>query len=157
MGYWLMKSEPDVFGIDDLAARPRQVEPWDGVRNYQARNMLRDAMKVGDLAFFYHSNCDPPAIVGIVQIVREGYPDETQFDPEAKYYDPRSARAQPRWYCVDVKFKRRLKRAVTLPELKAHADGPLAGLPLLARGSRLSVMPVTPAQWEFVLSLEQRG
>jgi predicted RNA-binding protein with PUA-like domain len=157
MGYWLMKSEPDVFGIDHLAARPDQTEPWDGVRNYQARNMLRDQMKAGDLAFFYHSNCDPPAIVGIVQVVREGYPDATQFDPEAKYYDPKSAPENPRWYRVDVKLKRRLRRAVALPELKAYADGPLAGMPLLARGNRLSVMPVTPAQWEFILSLERQG
>jgi predicted RNA-binding protein with PUA-like domain len=157
MGYWLMKSEPDVFGIDHLAARPHQTEPWDGVRNYQARNMLRDQMKAGDLAFFYHSNCDPPAIVGIVQVVREGYPDATQFDPETRYYDPKSAPDNPRWYRVDVKLKRRLRRAVTLPELKGYVDGPLAGMPLLARGNRLSVMPVTPAQWEFILSLERRS
>jgi len=156
MGYWLMKSEPDVFGIDHLKGRPKQTEPWDGVRNYQARNMLRDQMRVGDLAFFYHSNCAEPGIVGIAQIVREGYPDPTQFDPEAKYHDPKSEPASPRWYCVDVRYKRHMRRPLPLAELKAYADGPLADLPLLRKGNRLSVMPVTPAQWEFILALEKQ-
>jgi predicted RNA-binding protein with PUA-like domain len=154
MGYWLMKSEPDVFGIDHLEKRPRRTEPWDGVRNYQARNMLRDEMRTGDLAFFYHSSCAEPGIVGIMEIVREGYPDATQFDPDAKYYDPASDPAQPRWYRVDVRYVRHLARPVALAELKIYADGPLAGLPLLRRGNRLSVMPVTPGQWAFILGLE---
>ena len=154
MGYWLMKSEPDVFGIDHLKKRPKRTEPWDGVRNYQARNMLRDQMREGDLAFFYHSNCEKPGIVGIMEVVREGYPDASQFDPDAKYYDPASDPAKPRWYRVDVRYVRHLARPVTLAELKAYADGPLSGLPLLRRGNRLSVMPVTPAQWAFILALE---
>jgi predicted RNA-binding protein with PUA-like domain len=154
MGYWLMKSEPDVFGIEHLKKRPKRTEPWDGVRNYQARNMLRDQMREGDLAFFYHSNCAEPGIVGIMKIVREGYPDATQFDRDAKYYDPASDPAQPRWYRVDVQYVRHLARPVTLAELKAYADGPLSGLPLLRRGNRLSVMPVTADQWAFILGLE---
>ena len=156
MGYWLLKSEPDVYGIDHLKDRPNQTEPWDGVRNYQARNMLRDQMRRGDLAFFYHSSCAEPGIVGIAQIVRDGYPDPTQFDPAATYYDPRSDRTSPRWYCVDVRYKRHMKRPLPLAELKTYADGPLADLPLLRKGNRLSVMPVTPEQWEFILALEQR-
>jgi predicted RNA-binding protein with PUA-like domain len=156
MGYWLLKSEPDVFGIDHLKDRPDQTEPWDGVRNYQARNMLRDQMRAGDLAFFYHSSCAEPGIVGIVQVVREGYPDASQFDPDAKYFDPKSSPANPRWYGVDVRYKRHTKRVLPLAELRAYADGPLADLPLLRKGNRLSVMPVTPEQWEFILALENR-
>jgi predicted RNA-binding protein with PUA-like domain len=154
MNYWLMKSEPDVFGIDHLKARPRRTEPWDGVRNYQARNMMRDQMKKGDLAFFYHSNCDQPGIVGIMQIVREGYPDPTAFDPEAKYYDPKSDPDNPRWYQVDVKYQRHLKRNITLQELREYATAQLEDLPLLRKGNRLSIMPVGKAQWDFILSLE---
>jgi predicted RNA-binding protein with PUA-like domain len=154
MNYWLMKSEPDVFGIDHLKARPRRTEPWDGVRNYQARNMMRDQMKKGDLAFFYHSNCDQPGIVGIMQIVREGYPDPTAFDPEAKYYDPKSDPDNPRWYQVDVKYQRHLKRNITLQELRGYATAELEDLPLLRKGNRLSIMPVGKAQWDFILSLE---
>jgi predicted RNA-binding protein with PUA-like domain len=154
MAYWLMKSEPHVFGIDHLVAVPNQTEPWDGVRNYQARNMIRDQMKVGDLVFFYHSNCADPGIVGLMEVAREAYPDHTAFDPEAKYYDPKSDPDQPRWYMVDVRYVRHLKRPITLTELKAHADGPLAGMPLVRQGNRLSVMPVTPEQWDFILSLE---
>ncbi|OGT65341.1 MAG: EVE domain-containing protein, partial [Gammaproteobacteria bacterium RIFCSPLOWO2_02_47_7] len=106
MNYWLMKSEPDVFSIDDLKNRPKQTEPWDGVRNYQARNMLRDDMKKDDLALFYHSSCEVPGIVGIMEIVKEGYPDPTAFIPKHKYYDPKSKPEKPTWYLVDVKFKR---------------------------------------------------
>jgi predicted RNA-binding protein with PUA-like domain len=156
MGYWLLKSEPDVFGIDHLKGRHDQTEPWDGVRNYQARNMLRDQMRVGDLAFLYHSNCTVPGIVGIVQVVREGYPDASQFDPDAKYFDPKSSPASPRWYRVDVRYKRHMKRPLPLAELRTYASGPLADLPLLRKGNRLSVMPVTPEQWEFILALENR-
>jgi predicted RNA-binding protein with PUA-like domain len=154
MAYWLMKSEPDVFGIDHLAARQDQTEPWDGVRNYQARNMMRDQMKPGDQVFFYHSNCAEPGIVGIMEVVREGYPDHTAFDPEARYYDPKSDADNPRWYMVDVRYLRHLKRTITLAELKGYADGPLEGMPLLRKGNRLSIMPVTTEQWSFILSLE---
>lgn len=152
MNYWLMKSEPDVFGIEDLKRRPDQTEPWDGVRNYQARNMLRDQMQAGDLAFFYHSNCAQPGIVGIMEIVRAGRPDPTQFDPDSKYYDPASRPDNPRWYLVEVRFQRQLRRTITLDELKTHPE--LADMPLVRRGNRLSVMPVTPEQWQFILSLE---
>jgi predicted RNA-binding protein with PUA-like domain len=153
MSYWLMKSEPDVFGIDDLASRPKKTEHWDGVRNYQARNMMRDEMKKGDQAFFYHSNCKEPGIVGIVTVARGGYPDFTAWDPSSKYYDPKSSEQNPRWFMVDVRFKRKLKRVITLEELKGHSEA-LEGLPLLRRGNRLSVMPVTEAQWDYILSLE---
>lgn len=153
MQYWLMKSEPDVFGIDHLKARPGQTEAWDGVRNYQARNMLRDQMKKGDLAFFYHSSCDEPGIVGIVEIVREGYPDPHAFNPETKYYDPKSDPDNPRWFMVDVKYKRKLKRTISLQELKQHSER-LADLPLLKKGNRLSIMPVTKDDWEYILGLE---
>jgi predicted RNA-binding protein with PUA-like domain len=154
MAYWLMKSEPDVFGIGHLAARPDGTEPWDGVRNYQARNMMRDQMRIGDQVFFYHSNCSEPGIVGIMEVVREGYPDHTAFDPQAKYYDPKSDPDHPRWYMVDVRHIRHLGRTITLAELKQYADGPLQEMPLLRKGNRLSVMPVTAQQWEFILSLE---
>jgi predicted RNA-binding protein with PUA-like domain len=154
MAYWLMKSEPDVFGIDHLAARPDQTEPWDGVRNYQARNMMRDQMARGDQAFFYHSNCPEPGIVGIMEVVREGYPDPTAFDPDAEYFDPKSDPEEPRWFMVDVRYRRHLRRAIGLQELRRYADGPLRGLPLLRKGNRLSVMPVSDAEWEFILSLE---
>ena len=152
MAFWLMKSEPDAFGIDDLKARPKQTEHWDGVRNYQARNMLRDQMKRGDRIFFYHSNCAEPGIVGIAEVAREGYPDHTAFDPECKYYDPKSDPDKPRWYMVDVRFRRKLKRTITLQELKQHPQ--LAEMPLLRKGNRLSVMPVDEADWDFVLTLE---
>ena len=155
MAFWLMKSEPDVFGIDHLASRPRQTEPWDGVRNYQARNMMRDEMKVGDQVFFYHSNCYEPGIVGIMEVVRESYPDHTAFDPEAKYYDPKSDPDNPRWFMVDVRYVRHLKRNISLAELKQHADGPLEGMALVRKGNRLSIMPVDPAQWAFILTLEK--
>jgi len=157
MAYWLMKSEPDDFGIDDLAGRPDQTEPWDGVRNYQARNMMRDDMQAGDQVFFYHSNTKVPGIVGIAEVVREGYPDHTAFDAESKHHDPKSSPDDPRWYMVDVRYVRRLRRTIPLTELKEHADGPLADMPLVRRGNRLSIMPVTPEQWDFILSLEDSG
>ncbi len=145
-----MKSEPDVYGIEDLKRDRR--ECWDGVRNYQVRNMMRDDMRKGDLAFFYHSNCAEPGIVGVMRIVREAYPDHTQFDPQSKYYDPKSDPDEPRWLMVDVAYKRKLKRTITLAELKAHPE--LGELPLVRRGNRLSVMPVTDADWAFILGLE---
>lgn len=152
MQYWLMKSEPDVFGIDHLRKMPKQTEHWDGVRNYQARNMLRDQMQVGDRVFFYHSNCDVPGIVGIAKIVRAGYPDHTALDPDSKYYDPKSDPDNPRWFMVDVKFERKLKRTISLNELKA--DPELGDMTLVQRGNRLSIMPVTAAQWQYILDLE---
>ncbi len=152
MNYWLMKSEPSVFGIDDLAGRPKRTEPWDGVRNYQARNMMRDQMRKGDLALFYHSNCEPPGIVGIMQVVREGYPDPTQFDPRSKYHDPKSDPDDPRWYLVDVRLKKRFRRMLTLAELREHA-AELGDFALLRKGNRLSVMPVPEATWQRILEL----
>jgi predicted RNA-binding protein with PUA-like domain len=152
MSYWLMKSEPDVFGIDHLRERPDQREPWDGVRNYQARNMLRDEMAVGDSVFFYHSNCDEPGIVGIAEVVRAGYPDSTAWNPESKYHDPKSTPENPRWFMVDVQFRRKFRRTITLSELKEHPA--LAGMPLLRKGNRLSVMPVSPEAWAYILGLE---
>ena len=153
MRYWLMKSEPDSFSIDDLENRPKQTEPWDGVRNYQARNMMRDDMKVGDQVFFYHSNCDVPGIVGIMEICREGYPDPTAFDPEDHHYDPKSDPDNPRWIHVDVKFKRKLKRNISLHEIKEHAEA-LGDFALVRKGNRLSVMPVEKSQWDYILGLE---
>lgn len=153
MQYWLMKTEPDVFGIDDLANAPEGTEHWDGVRNYQARNMMRDQMRKGDRVFFYHSNCKEPGIVGIAEVVREGYPDFTAFEPTSTYYDPKSTPDAPRWYMVDVKFVRRLARNITLKELKEQADA-LGDFPLVRRGNRLSVMPVSREQWDYILGLE---
>ena len=155
MNYWLMKSEPDAFSIDDLAHAPKKTEHWDGVRNYQARNMMRDEMKLGDQVFFYHSNCAEPGIVGIAEVVKEGYPDFTAFDPECKYYDPKSDEEKPRWYMVDVRFVRKLKRVITLAELKSYS--PIADMRLLARGNRLSVMPVSKKHWDLILKLENKA
>src|SRR5450759_3688386 len=152
MNYWLMKSEPDVFGINDLYNRPNQTEHWDGVRNYQARNMMRDAMKLGDQVFFYHSNCAQPGIVGIMEVVEEGYPDFTAFDPDNIHFDPKCDPAQPRWMMVDVKYVKTLSRTITLKELKLHPE--LTGMALLRRGNRLSIMPVSEEEWHFILSLE---
>ena len=152
MNYWLMKSEPDEFSIDDLRKCNKQTESWDGVRNYQARNMMRDDMKKGDLAFFYHSNCDEVGIVGIMQVVREGYPDPTAFDPKDKHYDPKSDPENPRWFMVDVRYVRKLKRVITLSELKTYPE--LEDLPLIRRGNRLSAMPLSKQHWDFILSLE---
>jgi predicted RNA-binding protein with PUA-like domain len=152
MKNWLMKSEPNAFSIDDLARRPNQTEHWDGVRNYQARNMMRDEMKIGDQVFFYHSNCNPPGIVGIAQVVKEGYPDFTAFDPQSKYFDDKSAPGQPRWYMVDVQLVRKFKRLISLDELRQYPQ--LAGMKLLRRGNRLSITPVEPGHWVFILGLE---
>lgn len=153
MAYWLMKSEPDVFGIAHLERRPQQTEHWDGVRNYQARNFIRDKMSVGDLIFFYHSNCKEPGIVGIAKVASNPYPDHTAFDPESRYYDPKSTPDNPRWYMVDVKFVRYLKCNITLQELKEHSDS-LREFALLKKGNRLSVMPVSKEEWEYIIGLE---
>ncbi len=152
MAYWLMKSEPNEFSIDDLKASPRRTAGWDGVRNYQARNMMRDQMKKGDQVFFYHSNCEVPGIVGIAEVVREGYPDMTAFDPDDKHYDPKSDPDAPRWFQVDVRFVRKTRRVIPLAELRA--DPALEGLALVRRGNRLSVMPVSEEHWAHILSLE---
>jgi predicted RNA-binding protein with PUA-like domain len=154
MNHWLLKSEPDSFGIDDLAAKPKQTTAWDGVRNYQARNMLRDSMKKGDTAFFYYSSCEVPGIAGIVRVVKEGYPDKTAFDSKDDHYDAESDPKRPRWFVVDVKLVRKLKRLITLDELRRHASDELSEMRLLQRGNRLSVTPVSQLEWEFILTLE---
>ena len=145
-----MKSEPDAYGIDDLARDRR--EPWDGIRNYQARNMMRDDMRIGDKVFFYHSNCKEPGIVGIAKVVSDAYPDPTQFDPESPYFDPKSSEEAPRWLLVDVEFVRKLKRTITLAELKAQPG--LDGMILTRKGNRLSIMPVDKPHWDLILGLE---
>jgi predicted RNA-binding protein with PUA-like domain len=149
--YWLMKSEPDAFSIDDL--KKVGVEPWNGVRNYQARNHMRQ-MQVGDGVLFYHSSCAVPAVVGIAKVATVAYPDPTQFDPKSDYFDAKSTREEPRWSLVDVAFERKLKRAIPLEEIKRHADALGEGFALTQRGSRLSVSPVSAAQWKLLLSLE---
>jgi predicted RNA-binding protein with PUA-like domain len=152
VNHWLLKSEPEEFSIDDLARVGR--EPWSGVRNYQARNFMRDEMQVGDGVLFYHSNCRPPGVVGIARVASRAYPDPTQFDPDSDYHDPASDPDAPRWLLVDVAFERKLDRCITLDELKAQAEA-LGDLPLLRRGNRLSVLPVSKAQWRHILSLEK--
>jgi len=152
MQYWLMKSEPSEYSIDDLAREPDKTTYWDGVRNYQARNMMRDDMKIGDRVFFYHSNCDVPGIVGIMTVVKQSYPDPTAFDANDKHFDAKSQIDQPRWFMVDVKFNKKLKRTISLKELKQHTE--LDELALVRRGNRLSIMPVEKAQWDFILGLE---
>jgi predicted RNA-binding protein with PUA-like domain len=153
--HWLMKSEPGVFSIDDLAKAKNRTTGWDGVRNYQARNLLRDEIAVGDGVLFYHSSVDPPAVAGLARVVRAGYPDPTQFDPESDHYDKDSQRDDPRWFSVDIAFERKLARPVTLPELRAEPA--LADMVLLRRGSRLSVQPVTAAEWKKILAMGDRG
>lgn len=151
MQYWLMKSEPEAFGIDDLKARPNQQEHWDGVRNYQARNMMRDEMQVGDLVFFYHSNCKTPGIVGVMQVAKKAYPDFTAFDPDSKYYDPKSSQDNPRWFMVDVKFKEKFPHIVSLDDLRGRSE--LQDMLILRKGNRLSITPVTEHEWHTVLSM----
>ena len=150
--HWLMKSEPDAFSIDDL--QRVGTEPWNGVRNYQARNFMRDGMKEGDGVLFYHSNAKVPGIAGIARVASAAYPDETQFDPTSHYFDPKASREQPRWFLVDVAFERKLRRLIPLEEIKQHADALGEGFALTQRGSRLSVFPVTAAQWKLLLALE---
>lgn len=150
MQYWLMKSEPDAFSVDDLAARPKKTEPWDGIRNYQARNFMRDDMKRGDLVLFYHSSCPEPGIAGIMKISRTAYPDKTQFDESSKYYDPKATRDEPRWVCVDVTLVKKT-RLISIQELRSHPE--LASMLVLKRGNRLSITPVTEGEWTFIMSL----
>lgn len=152
MSYWLMKSEPDCFSLDDLAARPNQTESWDGVRNYQVRNMFRDLFQPGDLAFFYHSSCAEPGIYGVIEVVSPGYPDPTQFDPAADHYDPKSTPQEPRWLLVDVRYRQHLRRPVLLSELRQH-QADLTGLKVLDKGTRLSVLPVQAAHWDYIMKL----
>eukprot|EP00794_Sanderia_malayensis_P004595 gene4595-5198_t len=168
--YWLMKAEPESriengvdvkFGIDDLMQEPMQTAHWDGVRNYQARNFMRDQMKIGQQAFFYHSNCKPPGIAGLMTIVKEGYVDHTQFDKKSAYCDPKSSKDNPKWFMVDVQFKRKLKRYIPLQELKEYylkhksTNGPLKNIALFTK-SRLSVQPLTKEEFEFILSIEDQ-
>jgi predicted RNA-binding protein with PUA-like domain len=146
-----MKSEPDTFSIDDL--KRKGTEPWDGVRNYQARNFMRDGMKVGDKIFFYHSNTEVPGIVGIATVASPAYPDESQFNKKSKYYDEKATREEPRWVLIDVKFERKLARIISLEELKNRDE--LVDMPLVRKGNRLSVMPVAKSDWDFILTLEK--
>jgi len=152
MQYWLMKSEPETYGIDDLERFG--VDHWDGIRNYQARNFIRDEMRVGDQAFFYHSNCEEPGIVGLMEIASEAYPDHTAFDPEDPHFDDKSDPDDPRWLMVDVKFVRKLKRTISLRELKTYKT--LANMRLVQKGNRLSIMPLTKKEWDFILKLENK-
>ena len=154
MSCWLMKSEPTSFSIDDLKKAPARKTYWDGVRNYQARNMMRDEMKKGDRVFFYHSNCSEPGIVGIMEVVREAYPDPTAFDPASDHFDARSDPQNPRWFMVDVKYVRHTHRVIPLAELKQQEA--LKNMPLVKRGNRLSVMPVTEDEWKYILALEKQ-
>ena len=148
MRYWLMKSEPEAYSIDMLARD--KTAPWTGVRNYQARNFMRDQMQKGDKVFFYHSSCDEPGIVGIAEVCKLAYPDETQFDKKSDYFDPKATRDNPRWLHVDVKFVKKT-RVVSLDELRKHK--PLANMRVLARGNRLSITPVDPAEWDYINKL----
>lgn len=153
MNYWLFKSEPDAFSIDALAAQPRRTTSWDGVRNYQARNMMRDQMRRGDLGFFYHSSCAEPGIAGIVKVVRESHPDDSAFDPDSKHFDPGSDPQSPRWFMVDVQLQRKFAQPVTLDTLRRHAGGKLKDMLILRRGNRLSITPVSATQWKFINAL----
>ncbi|MDP2809350.1 MAG: EVE domain-containing protein [Rhodocyclaceae bacterium] len=149
MRYWLMKTEPSVVGIDDVLAMPNQTVDWWGVRNYQARNFMRDQMRGGDAVFFYHSNCKAPGIVGLAEVVKRAYPDRTQFDPDSHWFDPKATSENPRWVNVDVRVTKKT-RLIGLPELRAHPE--LARMRVLARGNRLSITPVDPSEWNFIVS-----
>ena len=153
--YWLVKSEPDVFSFDDPLARPKQTTHWDGVRNYQARNTMRDDMKKGDLVFFYHSSADPTAIVGVAEVAREGYPDPTALDPKDSHFDPKSKADAPSWYMVDIKAVEKFKRPIPLSELRTMKG--LEKMTLLQKGSRLSVQPVTEAEWKIIHAAGMKG
>lgn len=153
MRYWLLKTEPSTFGIEDLAAMPGETTSWEGVRNYQARNMLRDEVAKGDLAFLYHSSCPEPGVAGIVEVVRAGYPDSSAWNRRSQYHDAKSPENKPLWYTVDVRLKQRASSILPLSTLRAHADGRLDGMLLLRRGNRLSVTPVEPDHWRFIVSL----
>lgn len=149
--YWLMKSEPSCFSIDDLQNAPNQTSPWDGVRNYQARNFMRNNMRVGDRVFFYHSNCNPPGIVGIAEVASEAYPDYTAFDPNSDHPDPSSTPENPRWFMVDIRFVTKWPKMISLDSLKQHPE--LSSMQLLRKGNRLSVLPVQKDDWEYITTL----
>ncbi len=151
---WLVKTEPETFSIQDLAASKNQTTCWDGVRNYQARNFLRDEMRVGDKVLFYHSSTDPTAIVGTAKVVREGYPDPTAWDPASPYYDPKSSPENPRWYMVDLQLEKIFPRPLTLQELREVPE--LEGMELLRKGSRLSVQPVSQEHYDVILRLAKK-
>lgn len=151
--YWLMKTEPSTFSFDDLKNRPDRTEPWDGVRNYQARNFLRDEIKVGDGVLFYHSNCAVPSIVGLAKVVRSGYPDHTALDPRAKHFDPKSTDEKPLWFMVDVQYLCPLPRPLSRDDLRQHPL--LAGMGVLRKGNRLSVQPVSAEEWQAVLAFNE--
>lgn len=153
MRYWLMKSEPDEFSIDDLEAAPERSVAWFGVRNYQARNFMRDQMKVGDQVLFYHSSCPEPGIAGLATVSKQAYPDSTQFDLKSKYHDAKATAEEPRWFNVDVKFRKKT-RLIPLEELRTHPE--LERMRILQRGNRLSVTPVDPGEWEFIVGLAKR-
>ncbi|MDH5681759.1 MAG: EVE domain-containing protein [Spirochaetota bacterium] len=149
--YWLMKSEPSCFSIQDLKNRPDSTEPWDGVRNYQARNFMRDDMKSGDLVLFYHSNCEPPGVVGVAEIVKEGYPDHTALNENSDHFDPKSSPENPRWYMVDVKWKEDFERLVPLKDIRNRPE--LKDMKLIQKGQRLSVQPVTQTEFEVICDM----
>ncbi|MCR9191551.1 MAG: EVE domain-containing protein [Gammaproteobacteria bacterium] len=151
MNYWLMKSEPSCFSLDDLQRAPNQTTSWDGVRNYQARNFMRDQMQLGDQVFFYHSNCQPPGIAGIAEVVRTAYPDHTALDPESDHPDPKSTVDNPRWFMVDVRFQKKFDHVISLDELKKQPQ--LEGMQLLQKGNRLSVLPVKAEEWHVICGL----
>ncbi|MEG3768519.1 EVE domain-containing protein [Alteromonas sp. 14N.309.X.WAT.G.H12] len=148
MGYWLFKSEPNTFGIDDLASRPNQTEPWDGVRNYQARNFLRDKVKLNDKVFIYHSSCKLVGIAGVATVTQEAYADPTQFNPDSHYYDPKSSVENPRWFCVDVTFAEKCPHILPLSVIKTLPG--ITTLPLVKKGNRLSIMPVENTEWDVL-------
>lgn len=148
MNYWLMKSEPETFGIEHLQKAPKKTHCWDGVRNYQARNFMRDAMQIGDQAFFYHSNCKVPGIVGIAEIVSDSYPDYTAFDPESKYFDPKSNPDKPRWFMRDIKFITKFPHIISISELRENPQ--LTKMVILRPGNRLSITPVTAQEWRAI-------
>ena len=149
MNFWLMKNEPEDYNIDDLERD--KTEPWEGIRNYQVRNMIRDDMRIGDHAFFYHSNCETPGIYGQMSICKEAYVDHTAFDKKAKYYDPKSKKDTPRWLMVDVMFKKKFKKIVTLKDLKSYKE--LADMRVVQRGNRLSITKLEKAEWNFIIKL----
>lgn len=155
MRHWLMKSEPDTYGIDHLIAEPNQTGMWEGCRNYTVRNFIRDEMAVGDLAFFYHSNADPSGVIGVMEVVSEAYPDPTQFDPSSHYYDPKSPRENPRWLVRDVQFKEKFGRVVSLAELKSTPG--LEDMMVTRKGMRLSITPVSQSEWEIVVGLAKQS
>jgi predicted RNA-binding protein with PUA-like domain len=151
MKYWLMKSEPNAYSIDDLQKDKKT--HWDGVRNYQARNFMRDEMEMGDKVFFYHSNAEPPGITGIAEVCSKPYPDKTQFDQKSKYYDPKATKEQPRWYLVDIQFKKKLKNMIPLPLIKEQKT--LKDMKLIQKGQRLSIQPITKKEWEYITKLSE--